>query len=73
MYSEDEATKRALKWMDEQKYAWYSPTMHKMMKEQIEFGMTFTTYENGKIKYKKQDHDCHIYLNLNGEKIICTR
>lgn len=72
MYSEDEATKRALKWMDEQKYAWYSPTMHKMMKDQFEFGMKFPTYKNGKAIYKKPDHDCHIYLNLNGEKIICT-
>ena len=72
MYSEDIATERALKWMDEQKYAWYSPTMHKHMQEQVEFGVTLPTFENGKVIDKKRDYDCHIYLNLNGERIICT-
>lgn len=72
MYPEDDAKKRAQEWMAEQKYAWYSPTMHKNLKEQFEFGMMFPTYKNGKIEYKKRDHDCHIYLNLNGERIICT-
>ena len=72
MYSEDKATKLAQKWMDEQKYAWYSPTMHKNLKEQIEFGVMIPTYEKGILKYNKLDYDCHIYLNLNGERIICT-
>lgn len=72
MYSEDKATERALAWMSEQKYAWYSPTMHKNLKELVRIGMQYTTFKNGKAEYKKQDFDCHIYLNLNGKKVICT-
>ena len=72
MYSEDDAKKKAQDWMAEQKYAWYSPTMHQDAKNAVKMGMKYVTFKNGKTKYKKKDYDCHIYLNLNGERIICT-
>lgn len=72
MYSEDDAKKRAQGWMAEQKYAWYSPTMHQLAKDDVKMGVSIPTYINKKGGRKPRDFDCHIYLNLNGERIICT-
>lgn len=72
MYSEDDAKKRAQWWMTEQKYAWYSQKMHKCNKDNVEMGSPYPKYNRGKGEYKPRDFDCHIYLNLNGERIICT-
>ena len=67
---EEEIMKKTQDWMSEQKYAWYSRTQHQDMKERKDKG--FFKYTNGVYVEKKPNWDCHIYLNLKGEKIICT-